>query len=144
MNVVFFHYALIENHRSARCHAITTDQERDDELLQRPHHHAKVFVLLSIILNLENIEILNTFFLNESRIPAPGRKRKRNTTHQTMETVLNKEFEELKSKMDAMEKNLLRNSRMLELALNRINHTIHAHIAMDNPAVKNKNNCAIL
>ena len=144
MNIVFFHYVLIENHRSARCHAITTDQERDDELLQRPPHHAKVFVLISIILNLKNIEILNTFFLNESRIPAPGRKKKRNTSPQTMDIVLKKDFEILKSKMDALEKNLLRNSRMLELGLNRIHHTIHAHIAMDNPPVKNKNNCVIM
>ena len=61
-----------------------------------------------------------------------------------MEIVLNKEFQLLKSKMDELEKNLSRNSRMLELCLNRINHAIHAHIAMDNPPVKNKNNCVIM
>ena len=91
------------------------------------------------------LKMLN--FINfriDSRIPASGRKRKRNTRESPTEILLKKEMDVLKSKLDSLNDNVLRQSNIITQGLDQIINAINANVKVDNSAVENKNNCMLM
>ena len=83
-------------------------------------------------------------FLNDSRIPASGSKRRRNTRESSTEIRLQKEIDVLKSKLDSLNDNVLRHSHMITQGLKKIDNAINTNDKLDNSAVENKNSCIVM
>ena len=83
-------------------------------------------------------------FLNDSRIPASERKRRRNTRESPTEIRLNEEIDVLKSKLDSLNDNVLRHSHIITQGLRKIENDINTNDQVDNSAVENKNSCIVM
>ena len=81
----------------------------------------------------------------DSRIPASGRKRRRNTRESPKEMrKLQKQIVDLKSKLDSLNDNVLNHSHIIVQSLQKINRAINTNLAGENRAVESNNGCIIM